>query len=83
MRALYKKHTNILPTHLPLYSPRKPSPFRTLKKQSKLFLYMISPASEPRWFCRRVFTRSIGYTAVAPVAREGGGGENLIERVVQ
>lgn len=31
---------------------------------------MSSPTKEPveRWFCIRVFTRSIGYTAVAPVA---------------
>ncbi|MEQ2196441.1 hypothetical protein XENOCAPTIV_027864, partial [Xenoophorus captivus] len=31
-----------------------------------------SPTKEPveRWFCIRVFTRSMGYTAVAPVAAE-------------
>ena len=29
---------------------------------------MISPGRDPRWFCMRVLTRSMGYTAVAPVA---------------
>ena len=59
--------------HTPRYSPKKPSFRRTLKKQSKLFLYMISPGMVPRWFCSLVFTRSMGYTAVAPVAGEEGG----------
>ena len=53
---------------LPLYSPKIPSFLTTLKKQSILFLYMISPAKVPRWFCIRVLTRSMGYTAVAPAA---------------
>ncbi|KAG7275205.1 hypothetical protein CRUP_012993 [Coryphaenoides rupestris] len=42
----------------------------TWRKQSRLFLYMSSPTREPlvRWFCMRVFTRSMGYTTVAPTA---------------
>lgn len=53
----------------PLYNPNIPSCRMTFLKQSKLFLYINSPINEPvRWFCIRVFTKSIGYTAVAPTA---------------
>lgn len=40
--------------------------------QSKLFLYMSSPSKNPLdlFFCMQVFTRSMVYTAVAPVASQ-------------
>lgn len=48
---------------------RLPSNFTTFLKQSQLFLYATSPRRLPvRWFCIRVLTKSMGYTAVAPVA---------------
>ena len=53
----------------PLYSPPNPSNLITFLKQSQLFLYMISPTIVVLWFCILVLTRSIGYTAVAPVAK--------------
>ena len=54
----------------PLYNPRNPSWRSTFLKQSKLFLYIISPTTDVLWFCILVLTRSMGYTAVAPVARK-------------
>ncbi|TNN53153.1 hypothetical protein EYF80_036614 [Liparis tanakae] len=54
---------------------------RKTAERSKLLLYISSPTKEPveRWFCMRVFTRSMGYTAVAPVAAEHKHMENSRE----
>ena len=51
----------------------------TFLKQSKLFLYIISPTKDvERWFWSLVLTRSMGYTAVAPVADERKGNIHIV-----
>mmetsp|Transcript_2046 Transcript_2046/g.6489 ORF Transcript_2046/g.6489 Transcript_2046/m.6489 type:complete len:212 (-) Transcript_2046:1607-2242(-) len=55
----------------PRYSARTPSFAMTVRKQWMELRYrtLVEPsaATTDRWFCMRVFTRSIGYTAAAPM----------------
>lgn len=44
----------------PEYKPVIPSFLMTFFAQSNEFLYSIWPTLELRWFCMRVFTRSMG-----------------------